>query len=38
MVLLNPNGREFRILHWLAVLLENREFDAPSGLALEATA
>lgn len=34
--LLNLNGPEYCILHWLAVLLENREFDVPSGLALEA--
>lgn len=34
--ILNLNGPEFCILHWLAVLLENREFDVPSGLALEA--
>lgn len=27
---------EYCILHWLAVLLKNREFDIPSGLALEA--
>ena len=33
---LNLNGPEYCILHWLAVLLENREFDVPSGLALEA--
>ena len=34
--ILDLNGPEFCILHWLAVLLENREFDVPSGLALEA--
>ena len=34
--ILNLNGPEYCILHWLAVLLENREFDVPSGLALEA--
>ena len=34
--ILNLNGPEFCILNWLAVLLENREFDVPSGLALEA--
>lgn len=34
--LLDLNGSEYCILHWLAVLLENREFDVPSGLALEA--
>lgn len=36
LVILNLNEPEFCILYWLAVLLENREFDAPSGLALEA--
>ena len=34
--ILDLNGQEYCILHWLAVLLENREFDTPSGLALEA--
>ena len=34
--ILNLNGPEYCILHWLAVLLENREFDTPSGLAYEA--
>ena len=34
--ILDLNGPAFNILHWLAVLLENREFDVPSGLALEA--
>lgn len=34
--ILDLNGPSFNILHWLAVLLENREFDVPSGLALEA--
>lgn len=34
--ILDLNGPSFCILHWLAVLLENREFDVPSGLALEA--
>ena len=34
--ILDLNGPEYCILHWLAVLLENREFDVPSGLALEA--
>lgn len=33
---LDLNGPEYCILHWLAVLLHNREFDVPSGLALEA--
>lgn len=34
--ILNLNAPEYSILHWLAVLLQNREFDVPSGLALEA--
>lgn len=34
--LLDLNAANYCILHWLAVLLENREFDIPSGLALEA--
>lgn len=34
--ILNLNDERFCILHWLAVLLQNREFDTPSGLALEA--
>lgn len=34
--ILDLNGQAFCILNWLAVLLENREFDVPSGLALEA--
>ena len=34
--ILDLSGPSFNILHWLAVLLENREFDVPSGLALEA--
>lgn len=34
--ILDLNGPSINILHWLAVLLENREFDVPSGLALEA--
>lgn len=36
--ILNLNSSEFTILHWLAVLLQNRQFDAPSGLASEAMA
>lgn len=36
LTILNLNGEDFCILHWLAILLENREFDIPSGLALEA--
>ena len=34
--ILDLNAPEYGILHWLAVLLQNREFDVPSGLALEA--
>ena len=33
---LDLNGPEFCILHWLAVLLENRTFDISYGLAREA--
>ena len=34
--ILDLNSPEYCILHWLSVLLQNREFDVPSGLALEA--
>lgn len=34
--ILDLNAPEYCILHWLGVLLQNREFDVPSGLALEA--
>lgn len=34
--ILDLNDSDYCILHWLAILLENREFDVPSGLALEA--
>lgn len=34
--ILNLNDSQYGILHWLAVLLKNREFDIPSALALEA--
>lgn len=34
--ILNLNDDKYCILHWLAVLLHNREFDVPSVLALEA--
>jgi len=34
--ILNLNSSEYCILHWLTILLKNREFDIPSGLALEA--
>lgn len=33
---LDLNSDSYCILHWLAILLQNREFDIPSGLALEA--
>jgi hypothetical protein len=36
LTILDLNSEEYCVLHWLAVLLENREFDIPSGLALEA--
>ena len=34
--ILDLNSAEYGILHWLAVLLQNREFDMPSVLAKEA--
>lgn len=34
--ILDLDAPEYSILHWLTVLLQNREFDIPSGLALEA--
>lgn len=34
--ILNLNEDKYCILHWLALLLENREFDIPSPLAMEA--
>lgn len=34
--ILDLNDTKYCILHWLAILLENREFDIPSPLALEA--
>lgn len=34
--ILDLNSEKFSILHWLTILLQNREFDIPSGLALEA--
>lgn len=34
--ILDLNVSQYCILHWLTVLLQNREFDVPSGLALEA--
>lgn len=36
LVFLNLNDKGYCILHWLSVLLQNREFDIASGLALEA--
>lgn len=36
--ILNLNHNQYCILHWLALLLENREFDIPSALAHEAKA
>lgn len=33
--ILNLNSEEYGILHWLTILLQNREFDVPSGIALE---
>lgn len=34
--ILNLNDSQYCILHWLALLLDNRNFDIPSALALEA--
>lgn len=34
--ILDLNVSQYCILHWLTILLQNREFDVPSGLALEA--
>ena len=34
--ILNLNDEKYCMLHWLAILLKNREFDVPSILALEA--
>ena len=36
LTILDLNGNDYCILHWLAVLLKNREFDIPSGLAYDA--
>lgn len=36
LTVLNLNARNFCILHWLAVLLENRQFETEYGLASEA--
>lgn len=34
--ILDLNDDKYCILHWLTILLSNREFDTPAGLALEA--
>lgn len=34
--MIDLNSQDYCILHWLTVLLENREFDMPSSLAAEA--
>lgn len=34
--ILDLNDKKYCILHWLTILLQNREFDIPSSLALEA--
>ena len=36
LAILNLNDEKYCILHWLTILLENRTFDIPSALALEA--
>ena len=36
LTILDLNDKNYCMLHWLSVLLQNREFDVPSGLALEA--
>lgn len=36
LTLLDLNDEKYGVLHWLALLLANREFDIPSPLALEA--
>lgn len=36
MRMLDLRSPEYCLLHWLAILLKNREFDVPSGLSLEA--
>ena len=36
LTILDLNNENYCMLHWLSVLLQNREFDVPSGLALEA--
>lgn len=34
--ILDLNQEQYNILHWLTILLQNREFDMPSALAMEA--
>lgn len=34
--ILDLNQEEYNILHWLTIILQNREFDMPSALAMEA--
>ena len=34
--ILDLNHEDYNILHWLTILLQNREFDMPSALAMEA--
>ena len=34
--ILNLHEEPYNVLHWLSILLQNREFDIPSALALEA--
>lgn len=36
MTVLNLNDGSYTVMNWLAILLENRTFDAPAGLPLEA--
>ena len=36
LTILDLNDEKYSILHWLSILLENREFDIPSALAQEA--
>ena len=36
LTILDLSSEEYCILHWLAILLENREFTVQAGLALEA--
>ena len=36
LTIVDLNGPQYCILHWLSVLIENREFDVPSPLAMQA--